>query len=231
MSVRVYTHALIRCMSMFNIFFQDSHIHTSTHISVHMCCSRMPTSASTHIPCMQASPSMYAPTNMPFTAAPTSTQSRTCTHTHAYTRFDHTSAFTTTSTSWRMVIRPMCAHMSLGGMSVHVYTCATRAGLHASVHTSQHISAHARPSSASPMALRPYMPSSTHHLMNTAVCYMHACGCTYVYARALVIYLTMHTQSYTHTTTVAPNVLSHMCYDGRHVTMPNMSRQLVCHEH
>ena len=142
MSVRVYTHALIRCMSMFNIFFQDSHIHTSTHISVHMCCSRMPTSASTHIPCMQASPSMYAPTNMPFTAAPTSTQSRTCTHTHAYTRFDHTSAFTTTSidicahTSWRMVIRPMCAHMSLGGMSVHVYTCATRAGLHASVHTS-----------------------------------------------------------------------------------------------
>jgi len=164
-----------------------------------MCCSRMPTSASTHIPCMQASPSMYAPTNMPFTAAPTSTQSRTCTHTHAYTRFDHTSAFTTTSTSWRMVIRPMCAHMSLGGMSVHVYTCATRAGLHASVHTSQHISAHARPSSASPMALRPYMPSSTHHLMNTAVCYMHACGCIYVYARARVLYLTMHTRLlYTH---------------------------------
>ena len=187
-------------------FFFKTRTYTRQHTYPCTCVVRVCLHLRLHtFACMQASPSMYVPTNMPFTAAPTSTQSRTCTHTHAYTRFDHRSAFTTTSidicahTSWRMVIRPMCAHMSLGGMSVHVHTCATRAGLHASVHTSQHISAHARPSSASPMALRPYMPSGTHHLMNTAVCYMHACGCIYVYARARVLYLTMHTRLlYTH---------------------------------
>ena len=134
-------------------FFRDSHIHTSTHISVHMCCSRMPTSASTHIPCMQASPSTYAPTNMPFTAAPTSTQSRTCTHTHAYTRFDH------------RMHSPQ--HLSTFVLTRHgawsydrcVHTCPSEACLYMSIHVP-----HARVSMLLCTRLNTYLHTLVHHL-------------------------------------------------------------------